>query len=117
LNTLGYQLLYGDQRVGDAIAIFKLNTMEHPASSSAFDSLGEAYARNGQKDLAINSYEMAVKLDPTNGHAASQLTAGQLKELKLGRALWFAVPAISAIAVLLVAAILVKRRRTRRNIG
>jgi hypothetical protein len=105
-------LLYGDQRVGDAIAIFKLNTMEHRASSNAFDSLGEAYARNGQKDLAINSYETAVKLDPTNGHAASQL-----KQLKLGRALWFAVPAISAIAVLLVAAILVKRRRTRPNIG
>ena len=117
LNTLGYQLLYGDQRVGDAIAVFKLNTIEHPASSNAFDSLGEAYARNGQKDLAINSYEMAVKLDPTNGHAASQLTPSQLRKAKLGRALWFAVPAISAIAVLLVAAILVKRKRTRPNSG
>ncbi len=116
LNTLGYQLLYGDQRVGDSIAVFKLNTIEHP-SSNAFDSLGEAYARNGQKDLAISSYEMAVKLDPTNGHAASQLTASQLKQLKLGRALWFAVPAISAIAVLLVAAFVVKRRRTKPNIG
>jgi len=39
--------------------------------------LGEAYARNGEKDLAINSYEMAVKLDPANGHAA-----GELKKLK-----------------------------------
>jgi len=117
LNTLGYQLLYGDQRAGDAIAVFKLNTTEHPFSSNAFDSLGEAYAKNGQKDRAISSYEMAVKLDPTNGHAASQLTPSQLREAKLGRALWFAVPAISAIAVLLVAATLVKRRRTRPNIG
>src|SRR4030095_3732221 len=52
LNTLGYQLLYGDKRVGDAIAIFRLNTMEHPASSNAFDSLGEAYRQHGDTELA-----------------------------------------------------------------
>ena len=73
LNTLGYQLLYGDKRVDDAIAIFRLNTTEHPASSNAFDSLGEAYRQNGEKTLAIRSYETAVKLDPTNGHAAAML--------------------------------------------
>jgi tetratricopeptide (TPR) repeat protein len=73
LNTLGYQLLYGDKRLSDAVAIFKLNTTEHPTSSNAFDSLGEAYLRNGEKELAINSYQMAVKLNPTNGHAAAVL--------------------------------------------
>jgi len=30
LNELGYQLLYGDKRVSDAIAVFELNTTEHP---------------------------------------------------------------------------------------
>jgi len=50
-----------------------LNTTEHPASSNAFDSLGEAYWRNREKDLAIKSYQTAVKLDPTNGHAVSRL--------------------------------------------
>ena len=73
LNTLGYQLLYGDKRVSDAVAIFSLNTKEHPNSSNAFDSLGEAYWRNGQKSLAISTYQTALKLDPTNGHAASML--------------------------------------------
>jgi len=73
VNTLGYQLLYADKRLSDAISIFKLNTTEHPTSSNAFDSLGEAYQRNGEKALAINSYETAVKLDPTNGHAAAML--------------------------------------------
>jgi CubicO group peptidase (beta-lactamase class C family) len=77
LNTLGYQLLYGDKRLTDSIAIFKLNTREHPMSSNAFDSLGEAYWRNGNKDLAVISYQTAVKLDPTNSHAAEML-----KELK-----------------------------------
>jgi CubicO group peptidase (beta-lactamase class C family) len=73
LNTLGYELLYVDKRLSDAIAIFKLNTTEHPTSSNAFDSLGEAYSKNGEKDLAIKSYQTAVKLDPTNGHALSAL--------------------------------------------
>jgi tetratricopeptide (TPR) repeat protein len=72
-NTLGYQLLYGDKKVGDAIAVFELNTKEHPTSSNAFDSLGEAYQRDGKKALAISSYQTAVKLDPTNGHAAAML--------------------------------------------
>ncbi len=73
LNTLGYQLLYADKRVSDAIAILKLNATEHPASSNAFDSLGEAYRQNGERDLAISSYQTSVKLDPTNGHAAATL--------------------------------------------
>jgi hypothetical protein len=73
LNTLGYQLLYGDKKPSDAVAIFRLNTAEHPASSNDFDSLGEAYSQNGQKGLAIQSYQTAVKLDPTNGHAVSML--------------------------------------------
>jgi CubicO group peptidase (beta-lactamase class C family) len=76
LNTLGYQLLYGDKRASEAVAIFKLNAAEHPGSSNAFDSLGEAYQKEGDKDLAIKSYQNAVRLDPTNGHAA-----GMLKEL------------------------------------
>jgi tetratricopeptide (TPR) repeat protein len=73
LNTLGYQLLYGDKKPDDAVAIFRLNTAEYPASSNAFDSLGEAYSQSGQKALAIQSYQTAVKLDPTNGHAVSML--------------------------------------------
>ncbi|MFZ0820052.1 MAG: serine hydrolase [Candidatus Acidiferrales bacterium] len=73
LNTLGYQLLYGDKSASDAIAIFGLNTTEHPSSSNAFDSLGEAYLGSGERDLAITSYQTAVKLDPTNGHAADIL--------------------------------------------
>lgn len=73
LNTLGYQLLYGDKRVGDAIVMFKLNADSHPGSSNAFDSLGEAYQKEGEKNLAVKSYQNAVRLDPANGHAAAML--------------------------------------------
>ena len=108
LNTLGYQLLYGDRRASDAIAVFKLNAMEHPVSSNAFDSLGEAYQVNGERNLAIISYRFAILLDPSNGHAV-----GELKELKPGHALWIGLLAISAGGMLFITAILVKRRRRR----
>jgi CubicO group peptidase (beta-lactamase class C family) len=112
LNTLGYQLLYGDRRVSDAVAIFKLNAIEHPWSSNAFDSLGEAYRANGERNLAIVSYSLAILLDPANGHSAAEL-----KKMRSAGALWIAFLAISAIGVLLVAAILVKRKRKRAQIG
>ncbi len=73
LNILGYELLYRDMRVADSITIFELNAKEHPMSSNVFDSLGEAYWKNGDKELAVSSYQTAVRLDPTNGHAAEML--------------------------------------------
>jgi CubicO group peptidase (beta-lactamase class C family) len=73
LNSLGYQLLYGDRSASAAIEIFKLNSTEHPLSSNTFDSLGEAYQVNGEKDRAIVSYVVAVMLDPSNGHAREML--------------------------------------------
>jgi len=112
LNTLGYQLLYGDRRASEAVEIFRLNAMEHPISSNAFDSLGEAYAKDGDRVLAIKSYATAVLLDPANGHAV-----GSLKELGFGRALWFASFGICAMAAFLVGVILVKCRRSRPKRG
>lgn len=108
LNTLGYQLLYRDQRPTDAIAIFALNTREHPLSSNAFDSLGEAYWRNGDHVRAAASYQTAVLLDPTNGHAAAML-----KKMRFSR--WL-VLAISLIGVGGMSALLVifARRTIRR---
>jgi CubicO group peptidase (beta-lactamase class C family) len=73
LNTLGYELLYGDKKPAEAVAIFKLNATENPRSSNAFDSLGEAYEKNGDKKLAVQSYKTAIKLDPSNQHAMTRL--------------------------------------------
>ena len=65
LNSLGGRLL-DKGRTADAIAIFKLNVEEYPKSSNTYDSLGEAYAKDGQKQLAIANYHKAVELDPKN---------------------------------------------------
>jgi CubicO group peptidase (beta-lactamase class C family) len=73
LNTLGYQLLYSDKNSQSAIQIFVLNTVAHPLSSNAFDSLAEAYQVAGKKWLAKVNYIKALGLDPSNVHAKTML--------------------------------------------
>ncbi len=72
LNGLGYELLRQGRR-GHAIAVMRLNAADHPGSSNAFDSLGEAYMEAGMREEAIRSYGRAVTLDPANQNAAQML--------------------------------------------
>jgi cytochrome c-type biogenesis protein CcmH/NrfG len=72
LNTLGYMLIEDDQ-TQDAIAVFQRNVQEYPQSSNVYDSLGEAYMKTGQKDLAIANYEKSLQLDPKNQNAVEVL--------------------------------------------
>jgi len=72
LNRLGYMLLEKG-RNADAIAIFKLNVEEYPKSGDAYDSLAEAYAKDGQKQQAIDNYRKCLELDPKNQDAANKL--------------------------------------------
>ena len=72
LNALGYRLLRM-QRVKDAIEIFKLNVEIHPQASNVYDSLGEAYMVNGDKELAIKNYSKSVELNPKNTGAVEAL--------------------------------------------
>ncbi|HMG66530.1 MAG TPA: serine hydrolase [Chitinophagaceae bacterium] len=79
LNTLGYQLV-SENKLNDAIAIFKLNTTSYPKSSNAFDSLGDAYFAIHDKDDAIKSYQMAIDLDKNNFESIRKLN--NLKKIK-----------------------------------
>ena len=65
LNTAGYQLLRSGKSK-DAIEIFKLNVEMFPQASNPYDSLGEAYAEAGEKELAIKNYKRSVELNPKN---------------------------------------------------
>jgi len=76
LNQLGYMLLQKG-RNADAIAIFKLNVEEYPKSGNVYDSLAEAYAKDGQKQQAVTNYRKSLELDPKN-----QTAADKLKELE-----------------------------------
>ena len=79
LNMLGYQLMWR-QMLPDAIAIFELNVREHPESANVYDSMGEAYMNSSQRELAIQSYEKSLELNPENTNAVEmlrQLRSGQ----------------------------------------
>src|SRR5436190_7145118 len=65
LNTLGYQLLRGGKK-REAIEIFKLNVEAFPKGFNTYDSLGEAYMVNGDKENAIANYKKSLELNPTN---------------------------------------------------
>ena len=65
VNSIGYALLSA-KRVADAIQMFALNVEDHPESSNVHDSLGEAYAINGDRELAIKSYRRSMELNPKN---------------------------------------------------
>jgi len=72
INSIGYQLLRSD-KIKDALEIFKLNVKEYPKSANVYDSLGEAYMNNGEKELAIQNYKKSLELDPKNNNANNML--------------------------------------------
>ena len=63
LNMLGYQLLWREMNEA-AIEIHRLNAQAHPDSANPYDSLGEAYEICGEVELAIESYEKVLELNP-----------------------------------------------------
>jgi tetratricopeptide (TPR) repeat protein len=79
INQLGYQLL-NREKTADAIEVFKLNVREFPKSSNVYDSLGEAYLKAGNRELAVQNYKRSIELDPTNRNAVDvvkRLTGGE----------------------------------------
>jgi tetratricopeptide (TPR) repeat protein len=72
LNQLGYSLLQ-EGRTDDAVAIFKLNVESFPKSSNPYDSLAEAYAAKGEKELAIKNYAHSIELNPANINGIKKL--------------------------------------------
>lgn len=72
LNALGYQLLQIGKNK-EAIEILKLNADVYPNSANVFDSMGEAYMIDGNKELAIANYKKSLELNPSNMNAVEML--------------------------------------------
>lgn len=72
LNELGYELL-GENKTQDAIEILKLNVEAFPSSWNVYDGLGEAFMKNGNKELAIENYKKSLELNPQNSNAEDML--------------------------------------------
>jgi hypothetical protein len=60
-NMAAYQLLR-EGAVEEAIRAFQRNVERHPGSANVYDSLGEAYERNGEPDAALRNYAKAVEV-------------------------------------------------------
>jgi CubicO group peptidase (beta-lactamase class C family) len=72
LNARSYELL-SEKKIAEAIQLLKLNVELNPDSWNAYDSLGEAYMKNGEKGLAIKNYEKSLALNPKNAAGAKKL--------------------------------------------
>ncbi len=61
LNILGYQYL-NQGNTAKAIEVFKQNITRYPQSWNTYDSLGEGYAKQGDKKLAVKNYTKALEM-------------------------------------------------------
>ncbi|MBK8634792.1 MAG: peptidase S41 [Saprospiraceae bacterium] len=82
LTMFGYSALWAGN-VKDAISIFKLIVSEFPGSANAYDSLGEAYLADGQKDLSISNYQKSLELNPDNFNAEDYIERILHPEIKI----------------------------------
>lgn len=72
INALGFIFLK-QNKLNESIFTFKLNTESFPNSANAFDSLGEALLKNGNKSEAKKAYEKSLELNPSNDNASRVL--------------------------------------------
>jgi len=76
VNLWGLDLME-KSHLTEGIELLKLNVQVFPGSSNAYDSLGEAYMKAGQKQLAIDNYKKSLELNPENDNAKEKLKALQ----------------------------------------
>ncbi|MBN8566278.1 MAG: tetratricopeptide repeat protein [Flavobacteriales bacterium] len=63
LNKIGYAFLK-EKSVDNAIIVFQENVKLFPNNANTWDSLGEAYFTNHDKENSLKSYKKALELDP-----------------------------------------------------
>ena len=57
LSDWAYRMLNGRGQPKEALEIFKLNVYLYPNRANVYDSIAEAYAANGERELAIKNYK------------------------------------------------------------
>ena len=65
INAYGYIFLQ-QEKVYNAIRLFKINVDIYPESWNVYDSLGEALLRTGNTEEAVAMYEKSIALNPEN---------------------------------------------------
>ncbi len=86
LNKYGYELM-GDNRMDEALTIFKMNVKRYPKSWNVYDSLGEAYFNNGEKDNALSQYKKALGMAPEGQHKRINHMISQVENMDTTKSL------------------------------
>lgn len=79
IDQYAYRMML-DGKVDESLAIFKVLAELFPDSDIAFDSLGEAYMRKENTEMAVASFEKSLELNPDNRNAQQKLKALQIKK-------------------------------------
>jgi hypothetical protein len=72
VDTWGYELLMSEH-YAQSIDVLELNAQLYPDSGGVYGSLGEAYAKAGQKDLAIQNYQKVLEKNPNDAETKRKL--------------------------------------------
>lgn len=72
LNRMGYTYL-GREELDRALSVFKINAALYPDSWNCYDSMGDAYMKLGENELAIASFKRSLELNPNNQHGKLML--------------------------------------------
>lgn len=81
MNNVGYRFLQSGKEK-EAIEVFKLNVISYPKSANVYDSLGEAYLEDGNKELANKNYKKSLEINPDNTNAIKVLQKLESKRIK-----------------------------------
>nr|WP_321233465.1 serine hydrolase [uncultured Psychroserpens sp.] len=73
-NRLGY-LLLNEDKVDEALAVFRLNTEEFPKSANTYDSYGDALLMKGDSLKALENFRACFAMDSTLTYAKDKTEA------------------------------------------
>jgi hypothetical protein len=77
INDWASYLMTDAKTLDNAISLFEMNASNYPTSSKVFASLGDAYAKKGDKKKAIASYQKAIALNSKAEDVSTKLKALQ----------------------------------------
>jgi tetratricopeptide (TPR) repeat protein len=72
LNKIGYAFLQ-DKQIDNGLIVFQENAKLFPNDSNCWDSLGEAYVADHDKEKALQAYRKALELDPGSESAKAMI--------------------------------------------
>jgi CubicO group peptidase (beta-lactamase class C family) len=72
VNDFGYWLVEQNKLI-QALEVFKLNTQLYPKSANTYDSLAETHWRLGNIQTAVAGYQKVLEIQPKNRNAINQL--------------------------------------------